>query len=199
MLYWFKLKREPLPMASKRKTIDLLNPINPPADLWTSIYNWVFNVGRYILVGVEAMLLIVFFSRFVMDEISNDLTSEINDKVNLLSNAQFRSQEIKYRNIHSLLSDVKILESKQVINSSIIAEITSGVPGKLTLETFSFNNDKVSLNMKTTDLKVVKDYEFSLRQNSKIKDVVVTLSKTGTNTSVVDVSITFNMVSETKK
>lgn len=189
----------PLPMATKRRTIDLLNPINPPADIWTNIYNWVFKVGRYILVGVEALLLIVFFSRFVMDEINNDLTKDINDKVTLLSNSQFRSQEIKYRNIHTLLLDVKDLEKKQVINSTLVAEIVSGVPSTLTLETFSFNNDKVSMNINTSNIKSVKDYEFSLRQNNKIKDVVVTLSKTGNSTSTLDVSITFNIVRGDKK
>lgn len=189
----------PLPMAAKKRTIDLLNPINPPADIWTNIYNWVFKVGRYILVGVEAMLLVVFFSRFVMDEINNDLTKDINDKVTLLSNGEFRSREIKYRNIHTLLLDVKDLEKKQVINSTLVAEIVSGVPSSLTLETFSFNNDKVSMNINTTTIKSVKDYEFSLRQNNKIKDVVVTLSKTGNTGSELDVSITFNIVRSDKK
>lgn len=186
-------------MATKKRTIDLLNPINPPADIWTNIYNWVFKVGRYILVGVEAMLLIVFFSRFVMDEINNDLTKDINDKVSLLSNSEFRSREIKYRNINTLLLDVRDLEKKQIINSTLVAEIVSGVPSTLTLETFSFNNDKVSMNINTTSIKSVKDYEFSLRQNNKIKDVVVTLSKTGNTGSDLDVSITFNIVRSDKK
>jgi hypothetical protein len=178
-------------MASKRKSIDLLNPINPPSDLWTSIYNWVFKIGRYILVGVEALLLIAFFSRFVLDEVNNDLTKEINDKVNIISNAEFRSKEIKFQNIHTLLQDVQVISKKQDINSEIVAQVTSGVPDTLVMENFSFNNDKVSMNIKTSSIKSIKDYEFSLRQNNLYKDIIVTISKTSTKTDELDVKISF--------
>lgn len=185
-------------MASKRSSIDLLNPINPPSDLWTSIYNWVFKVGRYILVGVEAALLIAFFSRFVLDEINNDLTKEINDKVTLLSNSEFRSQEVKFQNIHSLLADVREISKKQEINSGIIAQLTSSIPGTLQLQNFSFNSGKVTMTIKSTSIKAVKDYEFSLRQNSKYKDVLVTLSKTGIKSDEIDVTISFTIVADKK-
>lgn len=178
-------------MASKRKSIDLLNPINPPSDLWTSIYNWVFKIGRYILVGVEALLLIAFFSRFVLDEVNNDLTKEINDKVNIISNPEFRSKEIKFQNIHTLLQDVQVISKKQDINSEIVAQVTSGVPDTLVMENFSFNNNKVSMNIKTTNIKSIKDYEFSLRQNNLYKDIIVTISKTSTKTDELDVKISF--------
>ncbi len=185
-------------MVSKKRSIDLLNPINPPADIWTTIYNWVFKVGRYILVSVEALLLIVFFARFTMDEINNNLTEEINDRVDILSNSEFRAQEIRYRNIHLLLGDVKEITGKQKINSAVIAEITSAVPTTLTLDKFTYNNDKVSLAVKSTDLKAIKDYEFSLRQNTQFKDVVVTLSKSGTNSNDIDVGVSFLIVDNQK-
>lgn len=185
-------------MASKRKSIDLLNPINPPADLWTSIYTWVFKVGRYLLVGVEALLLVVFFSRFVMDEINNDLTKDINDKVELLSTNEFRAQDIKYSNIHAVLGDIKAIEKNQPINSEYIAVLTSAVPGSLNLERFAFNNGKVSMGIKTSNLKAVKDYEFSLRQNPNIKELLVTLSKNSSNSDTIDVSVSFTLVEEKK-
>lgn len=187
-------------MASgqKRKSIDLLNPINPPTDVWTTIYNWVFTVGRYLLVGIEALLLVVFFSRFVMDEINSKLTDEINDKVAILSDSEFRSREALYTNIHSVLTDVKIISDKQEINSEVIAQITSAVPGSLSMDTFSYNKDRVSMNLKSTDLKSIKDYEFSLRQNTRFKDVIVTLRKSDANSSEIDVSISFSVLQEDK-
>lgn len=187
-------------MASgqKRKSIDLLNPINPPTDVWTTIYNWVFTVGRYLLVGIEALLLVVFFSRFVMDEINSKLTDEINDKVAILSDSEFRSREALYTNIHSVLTDVKNISDKQEINSEVIAQITSAVPGSLSMDTFSYNKDRVSMNLKSTDLKSIKDYEFSLRQNTRFKDVIVTLRKSDANSSEIDVSISFSVLQEDK-
>lgn len=185
--------------AIKRKSIDFLNPINPPTDIWTTIYNWVFTVGRYVLVGIEALLLIVFFSRFILDEINSDLTEEINDKVTILSDQEFRSKEVLFRNIHTLLLDVKKVKDNQVVNSDVIAQVTSSVPATLELNSFSFNRDKVAINLKSTDIKAIKDYEFSLRQSNKIKDVTVSLQTASNSNSVINASISFTIVNEEKE
>lgn len=180
-------------MAIKKRTIDFLNPINPPTDLWTTIYNWVFKVGRYVLVGIESLLLIVFFSRFVLDERNNDLTSEINDKVDILSNSEFKNQEVLFRNVHTVLIDTNDLTKKQLLNSASISEVTSAIPSSLDLEKFTFNNGKVSLSLVTEDLKTIKDYEYSLRQNTRFEDVVVNITKTENNNEEIDVTVTFVM------
>lgn len=184
-------------MALKKRTIDFLNPINPPTDIWTSIYNWVFKIGRYILVGIESLLLLVFFSRFVLDEKNNDLTKEINDKVDILSNTEFKNQEILFRNTHLLLTDVNDVSKKQSLNSKTISEVTSAIPNALKLERFTFNSNKVSLYLTTNALKSIKDYEYSLRQNDKFDDIIVNINKDDTSNQQIEVNVTF-VIKESK-
>jgi hypothetical protein len=183
-------------MPTKKQGINLLDPINPPMDLWTSVYNWVFKVGRYLLVGIEVLLLGVFFTRFVVDETNNNLTKKINDKVAVLSNTEFRSQEVNFKNLSSLFLDINELQAKQVINSSLISEIVSSIPSELTVRSFGFGNNRVSLSVLATDLTVVKNYEFSLRQNPQYSNVVITISKSGASGSTLSVTISFNIKEE---
>lgn len=180
-------------MPAKSSGINLLNPINPPSDIWTTIYTWVTTVGRFLLIGVEALLLVVFFTRFTMDEIKNNLTEEINDKVDILSNSEFRSQEIRYQNLHLLFGDIVTLKNEQPINSTVISELLSSIPSTLRLDGFSFNDGRVNLAVTATELKPIKDYEFSLRQNTKYENVNITVSKRGANSADLDVSISFNL------
>ncbi|MCK9368822.1 hypothetical protein M0R04_02475 [Candidatus Dojkabacteria bacterium] len=185
-------------MPKKQQGINLLEPLNPPKDVWTTIYTWVFKVGRYLLVGIEIMLLGVFFARFVMDEINNDLTKSINDKTEVLSNKEFRAEEIRFRNLGDLFVEINSVDANQQINSKLVSEITSGIPSTLTLKNFSYNNKRVSLSIETTDLTAVKNYEFSLRQNTKYSGVSITITKSGTNSNVFSVSISFNITTVKK-
>jgi hypothetical protein len=180
-------------MPKKQQGINLLDPINPPKDIWTTIYTWVFKVGRYLLVSIEIILLGVFFARFVLDEVNNKLTKSINDKVGVLSNKEFRAEEIRFRNLGNLFLDINNLRVNQPINSEIISEVTSGIPYSLTLKSFSYNSNRVSLSIISTDLTAVKNYEFSLRQNPKYSNVSITINKNGTNNSLLNVTISFNI------
>jgi len=175
------------------KSIDLLDSVGTPSDAWTKAYVWVSKVGRYLLVSVEVVVLGVFFSRFILDKQNNDLTEEINDKIDILSNQTLRSEEIRYNNAHALLYDIGQIQANQVLNSSEISTITSSVPSTLELARFTFSYGKVTLSLSTTDFAPVKEYEFSLRQNPKYENVNITVSKSGRNTSEIDVTVSFEL------
>ncbi|KKR05522.1 MAG: hypothetical protein UT34_C0002G0029 [candidate division WS6 bacterium GW2011_GWF2_39_15] len=177
--------------VKSKKTINLLDSIGTPSDTWTAIYLWVFNIGRYIMLGIEIVVLAVFFSRFVLDKQNHDLTEEINDKTVILSNKAFRDDEVRYRNLQTLLSDVTTLSEDQPLNSEQISALTSAVPNGLTLDKFAFSDTKVSMSLLGSKLNVIKDYEFSLRQNPRYKNVNFTVSRSGINKTDFDVSVSF--------
>ncbi len=178
---------------SKKRSINLLESIGAPNDAWTSIYNWVTKIGRYLLVSVELIVLAVFFARFFLDRVNNDLTDSINVKVEILSNQNLREEEIKYRNLQMVLGDIDKLQRGQKINSSEVSSILSSVPDGLILDKYAYSDGRVSLNLIGTDFETIKNYEFSLRQNPEYVDVNVTVSKSGVSNSDIDVAITFKL------
>jgi hypothetical protein len=63
-----------MPDKKLPESINLLEPINEPVDMWTKAYTWVTGAGRVLLVLVEAIVLGVFITRFILDEKNNDLS-----------------------------------------------------------------------------------------------------------------------------
>lgn len=177
------------------KTINLLEPVNPPEDVWESIYDWLFNVGKYLLISVEIVVLLVFFSRFVIDRKNNDLTDEINSQVDVLSNTYYRLAEIKFNNLHTLFGDLKTLDEDQEINSAYISSVQESIPSDLELQRFSYSKGQVSMAFIADNFEEVQSYESSLRNNQLYQNIQVTLSKSGEGSSKIDFAVTFQIKS----
>ncbi|HCC67765.1 TPA: hypothetical protein DEP90_00950 [Patescibacteria group bacterium] len=172
------------------KSIDFLKPVSRPNNIWANAYIWMFEVGKYMLIVVELIALGVFISRFVLDEKNNDLTKSINDQVTMLSGGNWKQDSITYENLQVLLIDVSKIDRGQKVNSVVINEIRNGIPYGLLVETLSFNNGRVSLNLKTTDFKSFKDYESAMKSNPNYEQVSFSTTKDG---SVFDIRVNFTV------
>jgi hypothetical protein len=170
------------------KSINFMQPVTRPTDVWANAYDWMFTVGKYMLIVVEVIALGVFITRFIVDEKNNDLTRDINDQVAILSGGEWKQESITYENIQNLIGDVERISKDQKINSVVIDEIRNGIPYGLQVQAFSFNNGRVSLSLQTTDFRAFKDYESAIKNNPGYEDVTVSTTK---NQSVFDIRISF--------
>jgi len=161
----------------ERKSINFLEPITTPGDVLGNAYIWLFNIGKYLLLVVEIIVLGVFFARFILDKQNNDLTESINDKVVLLSNDAWKQNAVRFENFQTLLVDVKKVREGQELQSTTVSEILSGVPAALHLESFSIAKGRVSLHIVSTSLGTIKNYEFALKQNINYENVTFNITK----------------------
>ena len=161
----------------ERQSINFLNPIITSSDVWGNAYAWLFNIGKYLLVTVEVIVLGVFFARFILDKQNNDLTESVNDKVVLLSNEAWIQNTVKFENFQRLVVDVSKIRENQGLKSSTVSEILSGIPSALHLENFSLTGNKASLHILATSLGTIKNYEFALKQNISYKEVMFNITK----------------------
>ncbi len=175
------------------QSIDFLQPVYSPTDIWANAYIWLTNVGKYLLIAVELIVLGVFFSRFILDRQNNDLTEEVNDKVTLLSNESWQKNASLYENYQYLLSDIRVVREKQEINSVKISELVSGIPSSLHLSTFGYAVNRVSLRLTSNSLDAIKDYESSLKNNPNYSDVSFNINK---DSSDIVVNVNFSIVKE---
>jgi len=175
----------------QKKAINLVNPAYAPGDAFTKIYDWMINIGKYLLIFVELVVLGVFFSRFILDRRNNNLTDEINDQIALLQTDPWRTNNILYGNYQKLLADIGMVKGAQKINSSVVSEIVSGIPSTLILKSFSLNGNRVSLHLLAGNLEDVKVYESSLKDNTHYSDVTFSILKEDVEISV---AVSFNLV-----
>jgi len=180
----FKFGKQP-------QSIDFLQPTYSPTDIWSTAYIWLVNIGKYMLIAVEILVIGIFFSRFILDKQSNDLKEEVNAKVTLLSNDSWQKNAAIYENFQYLLTDIKLVKEKQVINSVKISELMSGIPSSLHLSSFSYSVNKVSLRMTSNSLDSIKDYESSLKNNPNYTGVVFAIDK---NDKEINVNVNFSLV-----
>jgi hypothetical protein len=178
-------KREQQP-----KSVNFLDAIYSPDDIFADAYIWLVQIGKYLFLLVQLIVLAVFISRFFVDRKNNDLTEEVNNKVVLLSNESWKKNAILFDNYQILLGDIGGVRGKQDINSTKISELTSGVPPLLLLESFSFNEGRVSFYLKTLNLDAVKNYESTLKNNPDYHDVRFNINK---EDSDISVRVTFNL------
>ena len=182
----FKSEKQP-------KSIDFLQPVYSPTDIWSNAYIWLSEVGKYLLIAVEVVVLGVFISRFIMDKRNNDLTEEINSKVTLLSNDTWKGNAVLFDNYQSLLFDVKKIREEQEINSTAISELINGVPSSLKVKNASFSRGKVSFLFTANNLDTIKNYEAALKNNTDYHDVKFSITK---DSNEINVRVTFALYEE---
>lgn len=173
-----------------KKSINFLEPVITSSDVLGNAYIWLFKIGKYLLLSVEMVVLMVFFARFILDKQNNDLTESINDKVALLSNTAWTRNAVRFENFQELLVDISKVREGQDVRSSVVSEILSGIPSELTLNSFSLVNDQVSLYLASSSLEPVNNYEFSLKQSQKYTDVSFSISE---KDGIYEVRVTFNL------
>lgn len=186
----FKQKKSP-------QSINFLESVYAPTDIWSRAYIWLVEVGKYLLIAVELVVLGVFFSRFVIDKKNNDLTEEINDNVAIISNESWRQKNILFENYQNLLSDVGSIRKEQEKNlsSTIISELIGGIPSLLVLDNFAFTDERVSMGFTTTSSKTVSNYESALKNNPEYSDVLFNIVK---EKSDISLRVTFNLAKDQK-
>lgn len=182
----FKSEKQP-------QSIDFLQPVYSPTDIWSNAYLWLSEVGKYLLIAVEVVVLGVFLSRFIMDKRNNDLTEEINSKVTLLSNDTWKGNSVLFDNYQSLLLDVRKVREEQEINSTAISELINGVPSSLKVKNLSFARGKVSFLLTANNLDAIKNYEAALKNNTDYHDVKFSITK---DSNEINVRVTFSLYEE---
>ncbi|KUK77471.1 MAG: transmembrane(s)protein [candidate division WS6 bacterium 34_10] len=172
------------------KSINLLNSVEDPDNIFAHAYDWMFSIGKYMLIAVEILALGAFMARFVLDSKNNDLTKDINNQVEMLSGSNWQQDSITYENIQALLTDIDKLSNEQEINSVLINEIRNGIPSALNVINFSFSKGNIGLNLETTNFKAFKDYEAALKNNDNYQGVTFNVKKVDT---VYNISINFKI------
>ncbi len=158
-----------------RESVNLLSPVQPPEDMFTIFYNWVVTVGKFLLISIQIVVVVVFVVRLYLDKANNDLTRDINDNMAVLSTPEIKNEEEQYRRVQLLFEDMAILDQHQARNSSRIVAILDSIPSYILLENFTFHDYLVTGEFIASSFEDLKSYENFLKQNPNYYDVRLSL------------------------
>jgi hypothetical protein len=170
---------KPLP-----RSLDLLQPTEKPTSTWNRIYEWVFNVGRYVIIAVELIVLIAFVMRFALDRRSIDLNDEIEVKMNMLDSQ--RETEQKVRRVQQTLNNFSELIDDQILLSGKYQQIMSEIPNDITWDNFGLTDERIAFEGRAPSYEDMEAFERTLRENPDYDNVDLEISKSGSAESEVD-------------
>lgn len=175
------------------QSVNLLEPMLPPQGALTMLYNWVFNVGRVLLVIVQIVVIGVFIFRLDVDRVNNDLTRDINDKIAILGNSEIREEEHLYRKVQSFFYEIDDLDKYQHRNARTIVSILDSLPSDIYIDTISFTNHRVSTEFYVEDFESAWSYETFLKQHPNYYDVNFVLERTGSDDAYIEGSTSYRI------
>jgi Tfp pilus assembly protein PilN len=180
---------KPLP-----RSLDLLQPSEKPMSSWDRIYYWVFNVGRYIIIAVELVVLVLFVMRFALDRKNRDLDDEITVKMNMLDSQ--RETEQKLRRVQQTLDNFSEILDDQDLLSGRYQKIMSEIPSSVTWEDLGITQDRMTFDGTSPSYEDMEGFERILRENTDYSRVDLELSKSGDALSSVRYDITLYFETE---
>lgn len=134
-------------MAAQHKEINLL-----PKEKWEQgvlgkILKWALNVGRYVVVFTELIVISAFLYRFGLDKKLTDLNEEIERKKIIVNS--YGDLEEKYRRLQSQLQLVSNKEKERVTATTILTVISQITPIDTSYTNIVVEKEKVSLEGET--------------------------------------------------
>jgi len=173
------------------KSLNLLHETGKPVNTWDKIYTWVFAVGRYVIIGVELIVLLGFVARFSLDRQRNDLKDSIDAKVGMLE-AQ-TDVEANLRRVQATLASFSSMIENQKIISTQFNKIQGKIPSDVDVSSFSISQTSIGISCSAPSYEVVQGFESDLRDDPDYSSVKISLKKSGSGDTTVefDVSISY--------
>ncbi len=175
---------QPRPVSVPK--INLL-PRDPFYDtLIGKIMVWSIQVGRYIIVFTEIIVIMSFASRFKLDRDLTDLTAEVTQKKSIV--ASFGDVETRTRKVQEKISTVsKLISEKNAVY--YFEKLTKRIPAGVELTQMTFQPGSLSFTGKANNSGVLAGLIVALKQEPEFTVSVDRINSAGGNDPSVDFSM----------
>jgi len=166
------MARKPAP----KKGINLLEEISAPKTFWEKFYYWALSIGRFIVIGTEAIVMIVFIARFKLDRDINDINDSLEVKAAIL--ASMEESEAEARRIQDRMILVREVYETKEDRADIYYALISLKPEGSTIHTFGINDDRLTITATSNSLAEFNDFENSFKESGLLQEVTIPITET---------------------
>lgn len=115
-------------------------------SLGQQLFKWTIESGKKIVILTEAIVLLVFISRFKLDRDTNRLRERIENKQAIVKSTQ--KLETEHRRIQRKLNRIKLITREQIDWNKRLDSFTQKMPQDVTLENLSLDHNSIALSAK---------------------------------------------------
>lgn len=133
-------------MPAKKKEINLLKSAGE-TNIWSDLLDWTINIGRWIVVLTEFVVICAFLSRFYFDTKLANLFDEINQKRAIVESAA--AFEEQFRQVQERIKIVESLLKEKSYFYPYLETISQNLPQDITLDSIEiFSKQEIILSGK---------------------------------------------------
>ncbi|MCL5091077.1 MAG: PilN domain-containing protein [Patescibacteria group bacterium] len=155
-------------MASKNK-INLLPKGQFEYSTLGKFIQWAVNVGRWIVVLTEFIVISAFCSRFYFDTVLADLFDKTKQKQAIVASAA--SFEENFRQVQDKIKVIKSIMAQENKPAEVVTEVSRLIPQSLSLTEIFINQKSLSLKGVTLSEKALRIFVTNLSNSSLFKEV----------------------------
>lgn len=156
--------------------LDLLKPQSNPEKLLVKLIRWLLSTGRYLLIFVEALVLIAFISRFKLD---GDLASKketIEQQISYIES--LKNYEILIRQTQLKLSTIAAAKTNSADYPTILKKIADQTPTGVKLTSLNLGKNigqaNIQINGSAKSNNDVASFAAGLREDPAFSEVNLT-------------------------
>lgn len=177
-------KSEPI-----RLRLNLLRPQGVPDKIAIKFIRWLLSAGRFIIVLVEALVLIAFLSRFKYDSDLETLKENIDAQIPYITS--LKSDEILIRQTQNKLSIIKDKRLNYPDYEQILNKIALQTPLNLKITSINIDKNDDKTEIKISGTSITNNEITSLVSNLKSEKFFNNVNLSGV--SLENGAITFNL------
>ena len=151
----------------RRNSINLLNNIDLPKDSSELFYFWLVNYGRYILIGVEILVIIVFISKILVDQQYNYAVLDSSNLQNKLKSSNIRYDVSKITSYQSKIGEIAIISKASFNYEYVLNKILKLVPNGITIQSINLAQNKLTLTVNSNTYAQSQQLENNFRSDTK--------------------------------
>ena len=134
-------------MTAQKKHINLL-----PKDKWEvgvvgKLLKWGLNVGRYVVIFTELIVILSFLYRFSLDRKLTDLNEDMKQKQRTVES--YKDFEIQFRRLQEQMKTIKEVEGESIAADEILNSISLITPIDTSYKSIAIRDGEVSLDGET--------------------------------------------------
>lgn len=148
-----------------------INLLKGRVNLLDEIVRWSLTIGRLLIIIVELVAFSAFIVRFSLDRTIIDLNDKIKQEQAIVANLE--SSEHQYRNLQERIALAKKTSVEGSRNVNLLSDVLSITPSEITLNSFSVENNIVTITANVTSFSSLTSFVDTLRKNPLISSVSI--------------------------
>lgn len=132
---------------------------------------WTLSYGRYIIISVEMVVFLVFFSRFRFDQQLADLNDEIEQKQAIVASAADFEQRV--RTIQKRIEQVKTLNNGRTIYLTVLARLKEITPVEMVFTELTFDKEELIITGQANTNESFAKFFTTLKTDALFSEIIL--------------------------